>query len=107
MKHENRNENTSRKELDMLGMRRPRWVRRVIRSLGDDVRVVAMERMVAQLRRERLVAHDFTTTSFLESCVSNLKEQARHHPRWDKRVIKSLDDEESVDPKERMVAECQ
>ena len=27
------------------------------------------------------------------------KEQARHHPRWVKRVIKSLSDEESVDPK--------
>ena len=26
------------------------------------------------------------------------KEQARHHPRWVKRVIKSLSDEESVDP---------
>ena len=36
MKHEKRNENTSRKEQDMLGMRRPRWDRRVTRSLGDD-----------------------------------------------------------------------
>ena len=26
------------------------------------------------------------------------REQARHHPRWDKRVIRSLGDEESVDP---------
>ena len=52
MKHEKRNENTSRKEQDMPGMRRSRWDRRVIRSLGDDVRVVAMERMVAVLRRE-------------------------------------------------------
>ena len=26
------------------------------------------------------------------------KEQARNHPRWDKRVIRSLSDEESVDP---------
>ena len=39
MKHENRKESTSRKELDMLGMRRPRLDRGVIRSLGDDVRV--------------------------------------------------------------------
>ena len=30
-----------------------------------------------------------------------------HHPRWDKRVIQSLSNEESVDPKERLVAECQ
>ena len=30
-----------------------------------------------------------------------------HHPRWDTRVIQSLGDEESVDPKERLVAECQ
>ena len=52
MKHEKRNENTSRKEQGMLGMRRHRWDRRDIRSLGDDVRVVAMERMVAVLRRE-------------------------------------------------------
>ena len=28
-------------------------------------------------------------------------------PRWDRRVIRSLGDEESVDPRERMVAECQ
>ena len=34
-------------------------------------------------------------------------EQARHHPRWDKRVTRSLGDEEGVDPKERMVAKCQ
>ena len=26
------------------------------------------------------------------------KEQARHHPRWDRRVIRALGDEESVDP---------
>ena len=26
------------------------------------------------------------------------KKQARHHPRWDKRVISTLSDEESVDP---------
>ena len=49
MKRENRHENTSRKELDMLGMRRPRWDRGVIRSLGDEVRIVPMERMVAVL----------------------------------------------------------
>ena len=65
MKHENRNGNMSRKELNMLGMRRPRWDRRVIRSLGDEVRVVPMELMVAILRRERMVAHVFANTSFL------------------------------------------
>ena len=27
-----------------------------------------------------------------------------HHPRWDRRVIKSLGDEECVDPDERVVA---
>ena len=27
-----------------------------------------------------------------------------HHPRWDRRVIRPLGDEESVDPNERMVA---
>ena len=52
MKHENRNDNTSRIKLKMLGMRRPRWDRRVIKSLGDDVRVVHMQVMVAILRRE-------------------------------------------------------
>ena len=26
-----------------------------------------------------------------------------HHPRWDRRVIKSLGDEERKDPNERMV----
>ena len=45
MKYENRKEHMSRKEL-------PRWVRRVTRSLGDEVRVVPMEQMVAKLRRE-------------------------------------------------------
>ena len=33
--------------------------------------------------------------------------RSKHRPRWDRRVIKSLDDEESVDRKERMVADCQ
>ena len=45
MKHENRIENTSRKQSDMPGMRHPRWDRRVTRSLGDDERVVPKERM--------------------------------------------------------------
>ena len=49
MEHENRNENTSRKELDMPGMRHPRWDRRVIRSLGDEEHVDPNERMVAHL----------------------------------------------------------
>ena len=39
MKHENRNGNTSRKELDMLGTRQSRWDRRVTRSLGDEEHV--------------------------------------------------------------------
>ena len=39
MRHENRDETTSRKELDMLGMRYPRWDNRVIRSLGDEEHV--------------------------------------------------------------------
>ena len=43
---------------------RPRWDRRVIKPLGDGVRVVPMERMVAVLRRERMVAHDLANTSF-------------------------------------------
>ena len=29
--------------------------------------------------------------------------RGKHRPRWDRRVIRSLGDEESVDPKERMV----
>ena len=33
--------------------------------------------------------------------------RGKHRPRWDTRVIRSLGDEESVDPKERMVAESQ
>ena len=33
--------------------------------------------------------------------------RGKHRPRWDRRLIRSLGDEESVDPKERMVAECQ
>ena len=44
-----------KKKQDMLGMRRSRWDRRVIKSLGDDVRVVAMERVVAVVRREWIV----------------------------------------------------
>ena len=47
MRHENRNENTSRKEMDMPGMRHPRWDRRVIKSLSDEERVVPKERVVA------------------------------------------------------------
>ena len=39
MKHEHRDDNTSRKELDMQGMRHPRWDRRVIKSLGDEEHV--------------------------------------------------------------------
>ena len=46
MRHEHRNETQSRGELDMLGMRHPRWDGRVIRSLGDEERVVPKERMV-------------------------------------------------------------
>ena len=37
---------------DKRGKQRPRWDRRVIRLLGDGVRFVPMERMVAVLRRE-------------------------------------------------------
>ena len=33
--------------------------------------------------------------------------RGNHRPRWDRRVIRSLSEEEGVDPKERMVAECQ
>ena len=33
--------------------------------------------------------------------------EGKHRPRWDRRVIRSLGDEESVDPKERVAAECQ
>ena len=33
--------------------------------------------------------------------------RGKHRPRWDRRVTRSLGDEESVDPKERMVAERQ
>ena len=32
--------------------------------------------------------------------------RGKHRPRWDRRVVRSLGDEESVDPKDRMVAEC-
>ena len=52
MKHEHRNENTSRKEWNMPGVHHPRWDRRVIRSLGDDERVDPDERMVAVSQRE-------------------------------------------------------
>ena len=48
MKHENRNENTSREELDMPGMRYPRWDKRANRSLGDEEHVDPNERMVAE-----------------------------------------------------------
>ena len=47
MRYEKRNENTSQKEEDKLGMHHPRWDRRVIRSLGDDESVDPNERMVA------------------------------------------------------------
>ena len=33
--------------------------------------------------------------------------RGKRRPRWDRRVIRSLGDEESVDPKERMIEECQ
>ena len=66
MKYENRKEHMSRKEL-------PRLDRRVIRSLGDEVRVVPMELMVAMLRRERMVTHDFAKTSFLGPRMNNLQ----------------------------------
>ena len=33
--------------------------------------------------------------------------RGKHRPRWDRRVIRPLGDEESVDPKERVAAECQ
>ena len=45
------------KEEDKRGKQRPRWDRRVIRSLGACVHVVPMERRVAVLRRERKVTH--------------------------------------------------
>ena len=40
------------KEQDVLGMRRPRWDRRVIRSLGDDffVDIVHMKIMMSRLQ---------------------------------------------------------
>ena len=31
----------------------------------------------------------------------------KQRPRWDRRVTRSLGDEEGVDPKERVAAECQ
>ena len=57
MRQEHRNENGSRKRRGKRGKQRPRWDRRVTRSVGDGVRAVPMERMVAVLRRERMVAH--------------------------------------------------
>ena len=36
------------KEVDKRGMHRPRWDRRVMRSLGDEERVDPNERMVAE-----------------------------------------------------------
>ena len=33
--------------------------------------------------------------------------RGKQRPRWDRRVIKSVGDEEGVDPKVRVAAECQ
>ena len=33
-----------------------------------------------------------------------MDKRSMHHPRWDRRVIRSLGDEERVEPNERMVA---
>ena len=33
-----------------------------------------------------------------------MDKQGMHHPRWDRRAIRSLGDEEHVDPNERMAA---
>ena len=33
--------------------------------------------------------------------------RGKHRPRWDRRVTRSLGDEQSVGPKERVAAECQ
>ena len=49
MKHEHRNENTSREELDMLGMRYPRWDKHA--SIGHLVMKntkIPFERVVAE-----------------------------------------------------------
>ena len=35
------------------------------------------------------------------------EERGKQRPFWDRRVIMSLGDEEGVDPKERVAAECQ
>ena len=32
--------------------------------------------------------------------------RGKHRPRWDRRFTRSLGDEEGVDPKERVAAEC-
>ena len=71
----NRNENTSRKALDMLGTRRPRWDRRVIKSLGDVVRVVHMERMVGRVRRESMVTHDSQNSEHHVRMVAQLRRE--------------------------------
>ena len=39
-----------------------------------------------------------------DTSQKEMDKRGMHHPRWDRRVIKSLGDEESVDPKERTVA---
>ena len=55
------------KQEDKRGKQRHRKDIRVTRSLGDGVRVVPMERLVAVVRRERMVDHDLENTSFRTS----------------------------------------
>ena len=61
MKHENQEETTSRTEMDMLGMRRHRWDRCAIQSLGDEEHVIPVQASGRRkLQREnpvRMVAH--------------------------------------------------
>ena len=47
-----RDENTSRKELDTLGTRHLRWDKRIIRSLGDEESVDPKERVAAECQEE-------------------------------------------------------
>ena len=62
------------------------------------------------MRHLRTVQCDMFSDKNMGMKTGHEKEEdkrGKHRPRWDRRVMRSLGDEESVDPKERVAAECQ
>ena len=62
--------------------------------------------LVLDMRHLRTVQCDMRWNMKIGMKTNHEKEEdkrGKHRPRWDRRVIGSLGDEESVDPNERMV----